>query len=173
MRQRRLLDGYVSLPGPAPPSHAFWRESSTRHEGSWLTCDGLTGILLDANENALGPSLSSSSPSSSKKQTNGSSSSPSSNGTTAIEDALQVEDYAALELNRYPDPVQGDIKDRFSDYRGFRYGRKGVFLGVGSDEIIDLLIRVTCTPGQEQGDKLLGAFVGLLLRCCTPFDTAC
>lgn len=77
--------------------------------------------------------------------------------SSAIEE--DIDDYAALELNRYPDPVQGEIKDAIAGYRSFKHGRAGTFLGVGSDEIIDLLIRITCTPGQENGDKLLGRWI--------------
>jgi histidinol-phosphate/aromatic aminotransferase/cobyric acid decarboxylase-like protein len=106
-----------------------------------LTC--YAGILLDANENAYGPSLSA-------IESNGSTSS---NGIHA---ATDEDDYAALQLNRYPDPVQGEIKQKFADFRSFKYGQKGTFLGVGSDEIIDLLIRITCVPGQGTGDAILG-----------------
>lgn len=60
-----------------------------------------------------------------------------------------------MQLNRYPSPSHDDIKEKFSAYRGFKYGKQGTFLGVGSDEIIDLLIRVTCTPGSGTGDKIL------------------
>jgi len=112
----------------------------------FLTCP--LGILLDANENAYGPSLSAT-------ESNGPSSS---NGNHS---AADEDDYAALQLNRYPDPVQGEIKQKFADFRGFKHGQKGTFLGVGSDEIIDLLIRITCIPGEGTGDAILGAFAVL------------
>ena len=105
------------------------------------------GILLDANENALGPSLSSASSSKVNKA----------NGHTNGDSYSQGDDdYGSLKLNRYPDPVQADIKHAFASYRNFRYGKEGTFLGVGSDEIIDLLIRVTCLPGISTGDQILG-----------------
>jgi histidinol-phosphate aminotransferase len=68
---------------------------------------------------------------------------------------VEDDEYAAMQLNRYPSPSHDDIKEKFSAYRGFKYGKQGTFLGVGSDEIIDLLIRVTCTPGSNTGDKIL------------------
>lgn len=66
-----------------------------------------------------------------------------------------------MQLNRYPSPSHDDIKEKFSAYRGFKYGKQGTFLGVGSDEIIDLLIRVTCTPGSGTGDKILSGLTDL------------
>ncbi|KAF7999888.1 hypothetical protein HF325_005737 [Metschnikowia pulcherrima] len=92
------------------------------------------GILLDANENTHGPALASLS-------------------------SLEQE----LELNRYPDPHQIDLKKQIV---AFRNGQKNRFLenlqnglvpenlclGVGSDESIDLLLRCVCVPGK---DKLL------------------
>jgi len=108
--------------------------------------DYSAGILLDANENALGPSISSA-PSTSAAPANGS--------TTNGHHAADEYDFSDLSLNRYPDPVQGDIKAKYAQLRGFTHGKEGTFLGVGSDEIIDLLMRVTCTPGQGSGDKIL------------------
>lgn len=122
----------------------------------------MAGILLDANENSLGPSLSSE-PSTSKSKPNGVNG-HSSAASAAIEE--DIEDYADLQLNRYPDPVQGEIKDAIANYRGFKHGRAGTFLGVGSDEIIDLLMRITCTPGQG-GDKILGEPSLCHLRLCS------
>ncbi|KAL0088510.1 histidinol-phosphate aminotransferase [Phycomyces blakesleeanus] len=53
------------------------------------------------------------------------------------------------ELNRYPDPYHPKIKERIVKLRNVSLIRQ-VFLGVGSDEVIDLLIRVTCTPGKDK-----------------------
>lgn len=47
--------------------------------------------------------------------------------------------------NRYPDPMQWQLKDRIAELKGV--DRNCIFLGNGSDEPIDLLIRVFCEPG--------------------------
>ncbi|KAI8997285.1 histidinol-phosphate aminotransferase [Pilobolus umbonatus] len=74
------------------------------------------GILLDANENAYGP-------------------------TTVTEHAGN--------LNRYPDPYQPEVKERIVKLRGLS-SIKSVFLGVGSDEVIDLLFRIACVPSKDK-----------------------
>ena len=48
-------------------------------------------------------------------------------------------------LNRYPDPLQTEVKRRLSEIKGVDASR--IFLGVGSDECIDLCYRVFCRPG--------------------------
>lgn len=58
-------------------------------------------------------------------------------GTTAIK-------YKELNLNRYPDPHQNDLIELVSS--NFNIGKSNLFFGVGSDEIIDLLIRIFCEP---------------------------
>jgi histidinol-phosphate aminotransferase len=55
-----------------------------------------------------------------------------------------------LKLNRYPDPKQKDLIKLVGDY--YKVSEKNLFFGVGSDEIIDLLIRIFCEP---QKDKVL------------------
>ncbi len=50
-------------------------------------------------------------------------------------------------LNRYPDPLQLDLKSKIASLKGCRVDQ--LFLGNGSDEAIDLLIRVFCEPGQD------------------------
>lgn len=88
------------------------------------------GVLLDANENAFGPT---SLPSNSLD--------PYENSNT---------------LERYPDPYQGDLKELFCRERGNDLKPSNVFVGVGSDEAIDLLMRIFCTPGSTgQGDNIL------------------
>jgi histidinol-phosphate aminotransferase len=52
-----------------------------------------------------------------------------------------------LSFNRYPDPYQQDIKDLLAPIKGVSADQ--IFLGNGSDEAIDLLIRATCTPGAD------------------------
>ncbi|RCH90194.1 histidinol-phosphate transaminase [Rhizopus stolonifer] len=74
------------------------------------------GVLLDANENAYGPAL-----------------------TTEHKG----------DLNRYPDPYQVQIKERILKLRNLKSTRN-LFLGVGSDEVIDLLIRIACVPAQDK-----------------------
>ncbi|EIN08930.1 histidinol-phosphate aminotransferase [Punctularia strigosozonata HHB-11173 SS5] len=86
------------------------------------------GILLDANENALGHSIASSSPS-----------------DPSLSASLDQD------LHRYPDPSHPLIKSRIAALRGLP-GPEYIFLGVGSDEVIDLLMRVCVKPG---GEKIL------------------
>lgn len=87
------------------------------------------GVLLDANENTHGPAL-----------------------------HTVSKDEDSLELNRYPDPHQVELKQQICDYRNASPNPKGkadlvpenLCLGVGSDELIDLLIRCTCAPAKEK-----------------------
>lgn len=51
-------------------------------------------------------------------------------------------------INRYPDPYQRKLKSHFSDYR--QVAPDSVFVGNGSDEIIDILIRVFCEPTKDK-----------------------
>jgi len=51
-------------------------------------------------------------------------------------------------LNRYPDPYQKDLKAAISKYKGI--AEENIFLGNGSDEIIDLCFRVFCNPGEDK-----------------------
>ena len=46
--------------------------------------------------------------------------------------------------NRYPDPLQWLIKGQLAQIK--KCSKYEIFLGNGSDEAIDLLIRMTCTP---------------------------
>ncbi|AIZ65156.1 histidinol phosphate aminotransferase [Hymenobacter sp. DG25B] len=50
-------------------------------------------------------------------------------------------------FNRYPDPMQRAVKAELALLKGVR--PEQIFLGNGSDEAIDLLVRLTCTPGQD------------------------
>jgi len=88
------------------------------------------GILLDANENALGHSIKSSSQSDSTLE-------------PSLDHTLD------LNLHRYPSPTHDPIKNRIVQLRGLP-GPEYVFLGVGSDEVIDLLMRVCVVPGKEK-----------------------
>ncbi|HEX9957466.1 MAG TPA: histidinol-phosphate transaminase [Fibrella sp.] len=49
------------------------------------------------------------------------------------------------QYNRYPDPHQTAIKARLAPMKGVQTNQ--LFLGNGSDEPIDLLVRATCQPG--------------------------
>jgi len=50
-------------------------------------------------------------------------------------------------LNRYPDPLQRDLKERIARQKSVDPAR--IFLGNGSDEIIDLLIRAFVEPSAD------------------------
>ncbi|MBR7209136.1 histidinol dehydrogenase [Microvirga sp. STS02] len=51
------------------------------------------------------------------------------------------------DFSRYPDPHQRAIKADLARLKGVQPNQ--IFLGNGSDEAIDLLVRLTCTPGQD------------------------
>ncbi|EGW30688.1 histidinol-phosphate aminotransferase [Spathaspora passalidarum NRRL Y-27907] len=112
------------------------------------------GILLDANENTHGPAL---------------------NQLSETE--------TLLELNRYPDPHQLDLKQQIVDFRNAKPNvnlknpeKDGLYpgnlcLGVGSDESIDMLLRCVCVPGK---DKMLicPPTYGMYSICATVNDVA-
>ncbi|GAA5854163.1 hypothetical protein JCM8547_008250 [Rhodosporidiobolus lusitaniae] len=85
------------------------------------------GVLLDANENAIGHSLP-----------------PSSQEGVAIDTSFDD-----LDLNRYPSPTHYDVKQRLCELRNVP-SVDNFFLGVGSDEAIDLLFRIACIPGKDR-----------------------
>jgi len=49
--------------------------------------------------------------------------------------------------NRYPDPLQHKLKQKLSEIKGIEASK--IFLGNGSDECIDILIRAFCEPGVD------------------------
>lgn len=49
--------------------------------------------------------------------------------------------------NRYPDPLQEQLKERISAIKGVP--AQSIFLGNGSDEAIDLVYRIFCEPGVD------------------------
>lgn len=49
--------------------------------------------------------------------------------------------------NRYPDPLQEDVKVALSKVKGVPV--ENIFLGNGSDEAIDLVYRIFCNPGKD------------------------
>ncbi|POS76412.1 histidinol-phosphate aminotransferase [Diaporthe helianthi] len=97
--------------------------------------DGLN-VLLDANENAFGPPIS-----------------------QQASAALQQGNAAKLDLlglHRYPDPHQHALKQQLCDLRHTRAHTDkpltpdNLFVGVGSDEAIDALLRCFCAPGRDR-----------------------
>lgn len=115
------------------------------------------GILLDANENSLGHSVPSSKAVAAaagpiQSAINGHASSSSSSSAAATDeekDLLKLVDGDSLPLNRYPDPSLYGIKPTLAALRGLP-SDSHVFLGVGSDEVLDLLQRVSCRPQQDK-----------------------
>jgi histidinol-phosphate aminotransferase len=49
--------------------------------------------------------------------------------------------------NRYPDPLQRDVKEKLAKLKGVKWDQ--IFMGNGSDEAIDLLIRAFCEPHRD------------------------
>ena len=47
-------------------------------------------------------------------------------------------------INRYPDPLQRQVKVRIAQLKGV--DQASIFLGNGSDEAIDLVMRAFCEP---------------------------
>lgn len=93
-------------------------------------------VLLDANENAFGPPIS-----------------------QQAAAALQEGNAARLDflgLHRYPDPHQHALKQQLCDLRGTRAHTDkpltpdNLFVGVGSDEAIDALLRCFCVPARDR-----------------------
>lgn len=93
------------------------------------------GILLDANENAHGHSI------------------PRHSNTTAdfgtLENNPELLSTLDLDLHRYPDPSHNSIKSCIASLRSVP-STDHIFLGVGSDEVIDLLMRVCVAPSKEK-----------------------
>jgi histidinol-phosphate aminotransferase len=94
--------------------------------------DDGTNILLDANENAYGPSL----------------------GEDIAKDGGSDVDF--LGLHRYPDPHQEPLKQQLCQLRNTHAHTpktlkpENLFVGVGSDEAIDALLRCFCVPGRDR-----------------------
>ncbi len=51
-------------------------------------------------------------------------------------------------LNRYPDPHQQSLKAAISGMKEIPL--ENIFIGNGSDEVIDLALRIFCTPGKDK-----------------------
>ncbi|KAL6881325.1 histidinol-phosphate aminotransferase [Trichoderma novae-zelandiae] len=112
--------------------------------------DDGTNILLDANENAYGPSLS---PSAIAAFSSSSSSSQTPDGNANENGLLAID---PLGLHRYPDPHQLALKQLLCDLRTTHAHTPktltpaNLFVGVGSDEAIDALLRCFCVPGRDR-----------------------
>jgi histidinol-phosphate aminotransferase len=52
------------------------------------------------------------------------------------------------ELNRYPDPKQIELKNKLSNIKNI--ASENIFVGNGSDEVIDLAYRIFCEPGKDK-----------------------
>ena len=101
------------------------------------------GILLDANENAYGPPL-------------------------PRTDSGSADD---IVLERYPDPYQIPLKEKFAKFRGVDgITPAHMFVGVGSDEAIDLLMRIFCRPGGEDQILITPPTYGMYKVCAKVND---
>jgi len=118
------------------------------------------GILLDANENAFGSSISPASTSSTS-------------GTIDSDSARDIPPELlptlSLDLHRYPDPSHPLIKSRITSLRGLP-SPDHVFLGVGSDEIIDLLMRICVVPGGKEKIMTTPPTYGMYAVCAQVND---
>lgn len=50
--------------------------------------------------------------------------------------------------NRYPDPYQKELKERLAQLKNVKPSQ--IFIGNGSDEVIDLAFRIFCEPNQDK-----------------------
>lgn len=53
----------------------------------------------------------------------------------------------SVNYNRYPDPLQKKLKDRFAELTGEHVDN--ITIGNGSDQLIDNIIRIFCEPGRD------------------------
>lgn len=61
---------------------------------------------------------------------------------------LDANESAYGELNRYPDPYQSKLKRQLAEIKNI--SAENIFIGNGSDEIIDLVIRLFCEPSSDK-----------------------
>jgi histidinol-phosphate aminotransferase len=69
--------------------------------------------------------------------------------TAATDTLAQMSAEEQYHLNRYPSPTHDELKRAIASFRGVP-DENWVFLGVGSDEVIDMLYRVLCVPAKDQ-----------------------
>lgn len=109
------------------------------------------GILLDANENSLGHSLpaGSSIPHTANVTPNSSNGIiPGTGDKNAVTPITGSGSEDPLSLHRYPDPSLYGVKPTLAKLRNLE-SENNVVLGVGSDEILDLIQRVAAVPGKD------------------------
>jgi len=53
-----------------------------------------------------------------------------------------------MDLHRYPMPHQEELRSKIAEFR--KVDLANTFVGVGSDEAIDLLFRIFCSPGKDK-----------------------
>ena len=79
---------------------------------------GQASVFLDANENSFGSPV-----------------------------ALPAKNTGGAGFNRYPDPLQQQLKSAISSIK--EIAAENIFIGNGSDEVIDLAYRIFCQPGRD------------------------
>lgn len=72
-------------------------------------------------------------------------------------------------INRYPDPLQEEVKERLCRIKHVRPGQ--TFLGNGSDEAIDLVYRIFCRPGVDNVVAMAPTY-GMYKVCADVNDVA-
>ncbi len=72
--------------------------------------------------------------------------------------------------NRYPDPMQMELKRALAPVKGVP--AEQMFLGNGSDEAIDLVFRVFCTPGRDNVVTITPSY-GMYEVCADTNDIEC
>ncbi|KKZ62839.1 histidinol-phosphate aminotransferase [[Emmonsia] crescens] len=110
--------------------------------------DDGTNVLLDANENSYGPGL--------VLTPEGRIQDGWSTATAANGQNPSSQDIDFLGLHRYPDPHQIELKQLLCNLRNTHVHTQKtltpdrLFIGVGSDEVIDALLRCFCKPGHDR-----------------------
>jgi histidinol-phosphate aminotransferase len=72
--------------------------------------------------------------------------------------------------NRYPDPLQRDVKKLLERIKGVP--AENIFLGNGSDEAIDLPYRIFCEPGRDNVVSIVPTY-GMYQVCADINDIEC
>ena len=80
---------------------------------------------------------------------------------------LSITDVCATHLERYPSPYQWELRELYGRWRSV--AKEQVFVGVGSDEAIDMIIRMVCVPRQDSVLVLEPTYgASACLRACVP-----
>jgi len=80
-----------------------------------------------------------------------------------------VVEFDSLELNRYPDPNQRALRKAVSEL--IDVPQENLFFGVGSDEIIDLFVKIFCHPREDEV-IICEPTYGMYRVCCDTNDVA-